>query len=250
MMVRRRTRTKLGPGALALSLLLGGCSGAAASVPVVSIAGPPGEAPEVALPSPDSVSVQEPGGDAPNAHAAALWRQLTEPWGERNDKDDQLWVPLPDWEHWKRVRYWGIEHFSGWRYGDQHHVAAAAALLDVKPGERHDSERCLQRFDAEAIPKAKRLGVGVTSRHVVTRRWRDKPLYVEVADGWADSAFTRQHYSAAWAAYAAYPDACLVYFAAFQWRDDEALARRARDRWVDEGFSRVRPLTERRPYRK
>lgn len=240
-------------GALgAASFLAWGCGAGSAPQPaqrpVVASASSP--APPERPPTPASVSVKEPGGDAPDPHAAALWRQLTEPWGARNDKDDQLHVPTPDWEHWKRVRYWGVEHFSGWRYGDDHHVAAAAVLLDVERGAPHTSELCLQRFDAAAVPKAKRLGVSIAQRRVVTRRWRDKPLFVEVADGWIDSGFSRKHYSAAWGAYAAYPDACLIYFAAFAWRDQEALAKRARDRWVEEGFSRVNPLTPTRPYRK
>src|SRR5687768_5050364 len=71
-------------------------------------------------PTPASVTVKEPGGDAEDKQGAALFRQLDEAWGLRNDKDDQLHVPLPDHQHWKRVRFWGVEHFVGFRYGGDH----------------------------------------------------------------------------------------------------------------------------------
>jgi hypothetical protein len=225
--------------ALLSSLVLVGCGSAA--VPKQAPGRPP---------TPATVSVAEPGGDAHDPQEAALLRQLREPWGRRNDKDDQLHVPTPDWEHWKRVRYWGFDHFSGWRYGDDAHVVAVAVLLDVKPGEEHTSERCLRRFDAMARPRAERVGVKLVQSHVVSKKWRDRLVLVEVADGYADTAFSRKHYSAAWGAYTAYPDACLVYAVAVAWGEHEALAKQVRDRWVDEAFSQMTPLTPTRPYRK
>src|SRR6185436_13955225 len=41
-------------------------------------------------PSPESVTVKEPGGDAASPEEAALFRQLDEAWGQRDDKDGQL----------------------------------------------------------------------------------------------------------------------------------------------------------------
>src|SRR6478609_6760032 len=62
----------------------------------------PAPLPRPKPPSPESVTIKEPGGDAADPEEAALFRQLDEPWGPRNDKDDQLLVPLPDAAHWKR----------------------------------------------------------------------------------------------------------------------------------------------------
>src|SRR5690606_3693419 len=98
------------PGWGAVVLLLTAACGSS------GVTQPPG-----APPSPHTVTVAEPGGDAHDPHKAALERQLKEPWGARNDKDDQLHAPTPDWQNWKRVRYWGVDHFTGFRYGDDHH---------------------------------------------------------------------------------------------------------------------------------
>src|SRR5450432_3518147 len=84
-------------------------------------------------PTPATVTVKEPGGDATDAHQAALDRLLTAPWGMRKDKDDQLHVPMPDSDNWKRVRYFCVEHYVGFRYGDEHHAMLIAFVQDLPP---------------------------------------------------------------------------------------------------------------------
>src|SRR4051812_24731153 len=71
-------------------------------------------------PTPASVTQKEPGGDAADPERAALERLLKEPWGARSDKDEQLLAPLPDWGHWKRLRYWGFDNLVGFRYGKEY----------------------------------------------------------------------------------------------------------------------------------
>ncbi len=77
-------------------------------------------------PTPATVTEKEPGGDAPDPHAAELARLIEAPWGMRTDKADQVRVPMPDAENWKRVRYFGVEHYVGFRYGDVHHAMLIA----------------------------------------------------------------------------------------------------------------------------
>lgn len=206
---------------------------------------PPG-----APPKPETITVAEPGGDAHDAHWAALDRELKEPWGERNDKDNQLFLPLPDVEHWKRVRYWGVEHFLGFRYGDDHHIIAVAFVQDVEPGTPTDSKTCLRRFEAWARAQAKGFEPKLEAIGERESRWRDKPLHVRFVDGYADVGFSRKSFSAAWAAYPAYPDACLIYAVAVPWRSQPELAKQVRDRFLMEGFERVNPLTPEKPLRK
>jgi hypothetical protein len=226
--------------------------GASAAVLLVSVAcgsssitQPPGKPP-----SPTSVTVSEPGGDAHDAHFAALTRQLEQPWGARNDKDDQLHAPTPDWEKWKRVRYWGVEHFTGFRYGDDHHVIAIAFVQDADKNGRNDSRSCLRRFESWVRPQIKSFDVKLGPVGVRELHWRDQKVLVQFVDGWVDTAFTRKEFSAAWAAYPAYPDTCLVYAMAVPWRNHAELAQQVRDRWVAEGFERMNPLTTSRPERK
>lgn len=206
---------------------------------------PPGKPP-----SDHSVSVADPGGDAHDPREAALLRQLSAPWGARNDKDDQIHGPTPDWQHWKRVRYWSVDHFTGWRYGDDHHLIGVVFIQDVEDGARETSDTCMRRFETWARPLTRgyELELGRVSEHRV--EWRDEPLSVHYLDGRVYWAFSKLEFSAAWAAYPAYPDACMIYAMAVQWGDHGELARRVRDRWVKEGFQRMSPLTERRPHRK
>lgn len=220
--------------ALGLAALLVGAAGCGSSGTTTQ---PPG-----APPRPSTVTVAEPGGDAHDPHLAALVRQLQEPWGERNDKDNQLLVPLPDTPKWKRVRYWGVEHFLGFRYGDDHHVIALAFVQDVEPGVTPDSKTCIRRFEAWARERSKAFEPKLDAIGERDSKWRDKPLSIRFVDGYADVGFSRREFSAAWAAYPAYPDACLIYAVAVPWRDHPEQARKVRDRFLTEAFERVNPL--------
>ncbi len=205
---------------------------------------PPGKAP-----TPKTVTVEEPGGDASDPHAAALKRLLAAPWGRRNDKDGQLEAPTPDWENWTRVRFWGVDHFTGFRYGDDHHVVAVVLVQEVPPGTPTDSRTCMHRFEAWARPQVKAFDVqmGPVGEH--DSEWRGHPISVEFVDGAVDFMLQHREFSAAWATYPAYPDACLVYAVAVPWRGHAKLARELRDRWVEEGFQGMRPLTPKGPHR-
>ena len=201
-------------------------------------------------PSPQTVSVAEPGGDAHDPHEAALLRQLDQPWGRRNDRDDQVHVPTPDWENWKRVRYWGVEHFAGWRYGDDHHVVTLLFVQDVPPGEPNDSESCLRRFDGWARPQARAYDVRLEPGGMKRDKWREHPILIKWLDGHVDLGFRRRSFSAAWTAYPAYPETCLIYAVGVPWDGHEELAKKVRDRWVAEAFQRMLPISAEKPVRK
>ncbi len=205
---------------------------------------PPGKPP-----TPATVTVAAPGGDAHDPHAAALQRQLSEPWGRRNDKDDQVHAPTPDWENWKRVKYWGVKHFTGFRYGDDHHVIGLVFVQAVEDGEPTDSESCMRRFEKWAWPQVRTYEVQLGRIGVRQSQWRDHPITVRYVDGSVDLGFDHYDFSAAWATYPAYPDACLAYSVAVPWRGHGELARKVRDRFVDEGFQQMRVLTEKGPRR-
>ncbi|MCC6900943.1 MAG: hypothetical protein IT377_18340 [Polyangiaceae bacterium] len=206
---------------------------------------PPGTPPKA-----ETVTVAEPGGNAHDPHFAALDRQVHEPWGERNDKDNQLLVPLPDAPKWKRVRYFGVEHFLGFRYGDDHHVLALAFVHDAEPGAAVDSRSCIRRFESWARAQSKAFGPKLEAIGERNSKWRDQPLSIHFVDGYADVAFSRREFSAAWAAYPAYPDACLIFAVAVPWRDQPEAARKLRDRFLTEAFERVNPLTPVKAVRK
>jgi hypothetical protein len=206
---------------------------------------PPG-----APPTPATVTMDHPGGDARDPHEAALLRQVTEAWGFQEDKDGQLRIPLVDSKNYERVRYWTIEHFVGFKYGSDFHTLNSVFVLDVPAGAPLDSESCLKRAEQWAHPQIQNFQIKLADQQMMQSRWHDTPIFVISTDGYLDFGLERRRFSAAYAAYPAYSDACLVFGFAVPWREHEALAKQTRDRWIKEGVPRIEPLTKTRPYRK
>lgn len=200
-------------------------------------------------PSPQSVTVKEPGGDAADVTEAALFRQLDQAWGMRSDKDNQVLLPLPDSSYWKRVRYWGVEHFVGFRYGNDHHLLAIGFVQEVPAGTPVNTDTCMRRFEQWGRPQTKPFNVKFGPFAVHHQRWRNQRLEVHSVDGEFSAAFSTTSFSAAWAAYPAYTDGCLVYAVAVPWRDQPELAKQVRDRWVSEGFTQMDAKTAERAVR-
>jgi hypothetical protein len=201
-------------------------------------------------PAPATVTVQEPGGNATDPHSAALERLTSAPWGTRNDKDDQLRVPLPDPENWKRVRYFGVEHYVGFRYGDDHHAMAIAFTQQLPPGTPTKSDTCLRQFEAWGLPQTHPFDVKFSPFESHLGTWQGQILESRSVDGRVNLGFSAAEFSGAWAAYPAYPNGCLVLAIAIPWREHKELAQKLRDRWVSEGFPLMMAASSLRPERK
>ena len=226
-------------GRAALVALVAGCSASAQTPPSAPMRPP----------SPTSVTRREPGGDAPDPQRAALERLLKEPWGARGDKDEQLLAPIPDWEHWKRLRYWGFDNLVGFRYGNEYRAMTVAHVQVMPEGMPVKSETCMRAFEDWARPQIKGFDVKLEPFRVKVTRWRDQPLVIQSVDGWVSWGIGSADFSAAWAAYPAYPDACLIYGVAVPWRDQGELAKKVRDRFIEEGLVTFQALTPEKPYR-
>ncbi|HVJ19360.1 MAG TPA: hypothetical protein VM686_28265 [Polyangiaceae bacterium] len=185
-----------------------------------------------------------------DSHEAVLTRLLNAPWGARVDKDDQVLAPLVDWEKWRRVRFWGFEHLTGFRYGKDHHAMTVAFVTELPAGTAVRSETCMRKFEAWGRPQIKGFDVKFDEFKVKWTKWRNQPLMISYVDGKLNWGLSRVEFSAAWAAYPAYPNACLIYAVGVPWREHEALAQKLRDRWVDEGFAQVQAKTSETPFRK
>ncbi|MEN9580347.1 MAG: hypothetical protein RJA70_3356 [Pseudomonadota bacterium] len=201
-------------------------------------------------PSPSSVTRAQPGGDAHDPHQAALRRQLEQPWHFRLDRDQQLRVPLADSDHWKRVRYWVIDHFTGFRYGEDFHAVNIVIVQDAPHGAPDDPAACIRQIEKWARPQLMGFGVQMGPVSATEGVWRGRSVPVRMADAFVDFGFGRTRLSTAWAAYPAYPGACLVFGIAIPWREQPELARQVRARWIREAVPLLEPLTKKRPYRK
>jgi hypothetical protein len=205
-------------------------------------------------PSPGSVTSDEPGGDAFDAHEAALRRELEARWGSRRDKDNQLVVPLVDRRNWKRVRYFLVDHFTGFRYGEDAHSLNVVLVQDIEPkkdapNEPPDAGLCLTRAEDWAKPQLDAYGIEVDSVSTTYVKWHKHEIPVRLADAHFDYLFEHYDASAAWASYPAYPGACLIFGLVVTWDGHPDLAKQVRERWVKEGVRRLRPRTKRRPVR-
>jgi hypothetical protein len=202
-------------------------------------------------PSEPSINREEPGGDAADPHEAALLRLAAEPWGWRNDKQDALHVPLPDWQNWRRIRYFGIPSFVGFRYGDDHHAVIAIWVRDAEEATSPDA--CLESFEQWAAPTAHDFSVKVGPATASRAPWPSQDpasggadgelavgaVAVKSVDAEVTALFSKKTYAAAYAAYIMWPKTCTVFGIAVPVRDSEELARKVRDRYVSDGFWRM-----------
>ena len=87
-------------------------------------------------------------------HAAALEELEIAPLSGKIDKQGSVRVPLPDAEHWTRVKFWGVPSLVGFRYGKDHHAIVAAVVTHVDDNTAPGA--CTKSFEAYANPLASR----------------------------------------------------------------------------------------------
>jgi len=198
-------------------------------------------------PTPATVTLENPGGDADDPQEVALRRQLDMPWGSVSDKPERLVVPLPDPRRYRGVKFWSFDSFAGFRYGDDSYVMSALFIFDVPPGSPTDTHACHSVAEKWALPQIKNFDVKFDKTEMIEDSWHGQEVVVTSLDGYVDFGLARWHFSGAYAAYPAYSDACLVYGMAVPWRKHGDLAQQVRDRWVKEGVPRLIARTPTRP---
>lgn len=189
-------------------------------------------------------------GDKPTSHREALERQLEGKFDRRSDKDGQVRLPLADAKHWKRVRFLGVDHLTGFQYGSDHDVVTSAFVVKTPPGEKPTSRACMASFEQDGLAKFKRHKGKLGQLFESEGRWKKQPLVAHQADGKLTVFFSRYEFSAAWVAYPAYEDGCLVVATVVLWDDEPELAQQVRDRWLREAIPMVQMKTRVVPYRK
>jgi len=199
-------------------------------------------------PTPKTITREDPGGDAFDPRRAALTRLAVEEWGWRNDKRDVVHFPLTDWKNWRRVRYWGVPTFVGFRYGDDHRAVAALWVRKVQEQDAATAEQCMKRFEDWAMPLVEGYGGHVVRTSDSYVSWRgDGDLLVRSVDAEIKSLFAHQTWYGAIGAAVGWPTVCVVYGYGFRAEDAEQEAARARDRYVKEGFQRLGRIKDQLP---
>jgi len=243
-----------------------GCSGTGPSNPSGG-GGAHGARSSVAAASPpkdDGDSAQ--GGAAGNMHAAALEQLKVAPLRGRVDKQQSVRIPMPDAEHWTRVRFWGVPSLVGFRYGKEHHAIVGGVVTHV--GDNTARGACTKSFETWAMPWVQSFEVelaheapsafvwtgprsptdqaGQSGQGGQTGKRRD---IVDVDSVFAKTATLaeREAYAVAYSAYPAWKGACLIVGIAVPAREDEARAREVRDRFARDVLPKVEVLSDKEP---
>lgn len=193
-------------------------------------------------PTPTSVTLKNPGGDAADPELAALERLAKMPFGWKQDRFNTLRVPLIDWSHWQRVKIFGQPSRAAYQYGEDH-IAVIGLFYTPIAGE-NDPDRCLQKFLEKAGPPAEAYGVRLGASHVVHLDQKidgeRRPMVIKVIDGAVESLMNSNDYAGAVASFQSWPGTCLIEAFAVVATHHRELARKVRDRWVADGAAGIR----------
>lgn len=204
---------------------------------------PPG-----APPTPISITPKEPGGDAFDPQSAALDRLVHQPWGWRTDKREAFHFPLTDSRNWRRVRFFGVPTFVGFRYGDRHRAIAGMRVTPVQHDDPPTPEVCLQRFFEWGQPIADGNSAHVTDQLDTYSSWRSRDdVLVRTLQAEITTLLSGRRYFAVVGAMLPWPGICAMYGYAFEVGDAEELARTARDRYAKEAYSQLVMLARHPP---
>lgn len=188
----------------------------------------------------------------PDAHAAALEQLAIAPFEARTDRQKSVRILLPDMSSWRRVRFLGIKSLVGFRYGIDHHAVAGAFVMDVKD---RTPATCQQAFERWAKPWLETFEVEYQFDKPVGFTWRntlrpnDPPeiLSAVTLSARTTSVLAHDSYHATYAIYPAWPDKCLVVGMATVARGEDERAKKARDRFAQEVFSKLELTSEAAP---
>ncbi|OJY31536.1 MAG: hypothetical protein BGO98_16025 [Myxococcales bacterium 68-20] len=238
---------------VALALVAAGCSTASGAQP---------SRPVAAASPPKDDGKQAQGGTGGDSHSAALEQLKVAPITRKPDRQNAVHVPLPDAEHWTRVRFLTLKSLVGFRYGKDHHAIFAGFVTHVDDNSVQGA--CNKSFEQMAAPWVDAFEVELKHEPPVAFTWSapqppvpsgsappvKKISIVDVDPLRAKTAtvLARESYEAAWAAYPAWGEkACLVLGVAIPARDDPQRARAVRDRFLQEVFPKVAVTSHEEP---
>jgi len=221
---------------IAAAAFLLGCSTAAPLPRIVVAASPPK----------DDGRASE-GGSGGEEHAAALEELKVAPLGMRVDKQRSVLVPLPDPDHWMRVKFWGVPTLLGFRYGQGHHAVVGGYVTHVPDNAAPGA--CATSFEKWALPLIDAYDIEVHRDPPTAVPWgRGRIADIETLEAKAATVVEKGAQSIAYAVYPAWPGACLIVGVAVPARDgDLARANAVRDRFVRDVLPKVEVLREEEP---
>jgi hypothetical protein len=228
------------------SLLLLLALGAAACSTAHAATSPKNVAP--APPPVDDGNAAQAGAVGGDGHSAALEQLKVAPLVPRADKQNSVLVPLPDAEHWTRVRFLTLPSLVGFRYGKEHHAIAGGVVTHVPDNSAQGA--CSKSFEDWAKPLIEAFDVEIAHDPPSAFSWTvpqpdpkaPKTIAIVDVDNLTAKAATlliHDRYEVAWSSYPAWPGACLTIGVAVPVLNDQPRARAVRDRFAAEVLPKV-----------
>jgi hypothetical protein len=178
-------------------------------------------------------------------HAAAMEQLKVSPMVPLVDKQNSVLVQLPDGEHWMRVRFWGVTSLVGFRYGKEHHAIVGGFVTHVPDNKVQGA--CSKSFEEYAKPYIDNFDVNLTMQEPHAFPWQKEIVEVEVVHAKIATIVMHDEFSAAFASYPAWDNACLIIGVAVPARGDMERADAVRDRFVAEVFQKVQITSKTEP---
>lgn len=200
--------------------------------------------PVAAAPPPKDDGKPAQGGQGGKEHAAALEQLKAARLDWRVDRQNSVRVLLPDAGTWLRVKFWGVQSLVGFRYGKDHHAIVGGFIVHV-PDETIP-EACGKAFEAWAQPYVDAFEVELEHDPPQAVPWNGKIVDIDSLVATTATLGSHDQYAASYAAYPAWPGACLILGIAIPARDELERAKAVRDRIAKEVLPKVR-VSEKEP---
>jgi hypothetical protein len=174
-------------------------------------------------------------------HAQALEELKIAPLGWGIDRQHSLRVLLPDAPHWLRVAFWGKKSLVAFRYGKDHHAVVGGFILHVPDAATQGA--CGDAFEKWAKPWLELFEVDVVHDPPQAADWTGKIVDIDSLVATMATLGMHDSYAGAYAAYPAWPGACLVLGVAVPARGELERARAVRDRFAREVLPKLQITT-------
>jgi len=201
--------------------------------------------PVAAAPPPKDDGQPSQGGNGGGTHSAALEQLKIGTLTPRIDKQNSVTIPLPDAEHWTRVKFWGVPSLVGFRYGKEHHALVAGFVTHVD--DNNVPGACTKSFEQWANPWVESFDVEVHHEAPIAVMWKRQIVDVDSVFAKTATLAERESYAGTYAAYPVWNNACLIVGVAVPARADEERAREVRDRFAKEVLPHVQVLAAEEP---
>ncbi len=201
--------------------------------------------PVPAAPPPKDDGLPSKEGNGGNPHSAALEQLKIAKVARRIDRQASVAIPLPDAEHWTRVKFWGVESLVGFRYGKEHHAIVGGFVTHVDDNTAPGA--CTKSFEDWAMPMVQMFDVEVHHEPPIAVMWHRRVVDVDSVFAKTETVLAHESYAGTYAAYPVWKNACLIVGVAVPSRDDDERAREVRDRFAREVLPKVEVLAKDEP---